>query len=86
MIVRSSVVPSVFSWSRARRTLLAVSLVLPLAACERTSSITAPEFDAPVAKKNAVCVQTDNSGAIIAVQPYDGTGNCGDGFDLQIWH
>lgn len=84
MIVRTAA-PSVFSWSRARRTLLAVGLVLPLAACER-SAVTGPEFDAPAMKKNAVCVQTDNSGAIIAVQPYDGTGACGDGFDLQIWN
>ncbi|MBL0939348.1 MAG: hypothetical protein IBJ03_10650 [Gemmatimonadaceae bacterium] len=80
-------VVSSFSWQRARRTLFVLSLALPLAACERTSSLTEPEFEGPAApKRNVACVQTDSVGNVIAVEPYDGSGSCGDGFDVRIWN
>lgn len=74
--------------SPMRRTLAAIALLLPLAACERSASIAGPEFE-PVAspKRNGVlmCVQLDSAGNILAAEPADGSGQCGTGFDVTIW-
>ncbi|WP_291159430.1 hypothetical protein [Gemmatimonas sp. UBA7669] len=74
--------------SPMRRTLAAIALVLPLAACERSAAIAGPEFEpAASPKRNGVlmCVQLDSAGNILSAEPADGGGQCGTGFDVTIW-
>lgn len=73
--------------SPMRRTLAAIALVLPLAACERSAAIAGPEFEPAERKRNGVlmCVQLDSAGNILSAEPADGSGSCGTGFDVTIW-
>ncbi len=74
--------------SPMRRTVAAIALLLPLAACERSAAIAGPEFEpAASPKRNGVlmCVQLDSAGNILSAEPADGSGQCGTGFDVTIW-